>query len=176
MNIALVGISGVGKTTLLKGAANVRPFLHLEASKLIKEEIALSKQKFEIADNLRSAEVVGNQSALLKAFHRRTDREAGLVVLDGHTVLDTGSQLQRIPPSIFAEMNLHSLLFLQDDPEAIRHRRSADIARVRPKRSTDEIRHLQEVAILTAADIALKLAIPLHVVTHEDALRILVTL
>jgi adenylate kinase len=143
------------------------PFLHLEASKLIKDELALVQQQVQTSEELRTGAVLDNQELLVRAFHRNASGHEGLVVLDGHTVVDTGSGLQRIPASVFAEMNVRSILFLQDDPEAICSRRAADTLRTRPLRTVQEIAHHQQVAILAAAEISLKLAIPLHVVNSR---------
>lgn len=171
MTIAFVGISGAGKSTFLKIAMGTTPFLHLEASKLIKEEIALVQQQVQSSEELRTGAVLNNQELLVQAFHRNASGHEGLIVLDGHTVVDTGAGLQRIPASVFAEMNVRSILFLQDDPEVIRSRRAADTIRIRPERSAQEIKTHQQEAMLAAADIALELGIPLQVVTHTLATR-----
>lgn len=169
MTIAFVGISGVGKSTFLKAALGTTPFLHLQASKLIKEELALVQRQVQTSEELRTGAVLDNQELLLRAFHRNACGHEGLVVLDGHTVVDTGSSLQRIPASVFAEMKVRSILFLQDDPEVIRSRRAADTTRDRPESSAQEIKMHQQEAMLAAADIALVLGIPLQVVTHTLA-------
>jgi Archaeal adenylate kinase len=169
MTIAFVGISGVGKSTFLKTAMGTTPFLHLEASKLIKEELALAQQRVQSSEELRTGAVLDNQELLIRAFRRNATGHEGLVVLDGHTVVDTGSGLQRIPASVFGAMNVRSILFLQDDSEVIRSRRAIDTTRVRPERSAREIRRHQQEALLAAADIALELDIPLQVVTRGTA-------
>ncbi|MES0826585.1 ATP-binding protein [Ruegeria sp. SCP11] len=169
MTIAFVGVSGVGKSTFLQTAMVATPFMHLEASKLIKEELALVEQRVQTSEELRTGAVLENQRLLVRAFHRCTAGYEGLVVLDGHTVVDAGLGLQMIPASVFAEMNMQSILFLQDDPEEICARRHGDTARVRPKRSPQEIEHYQQEAMLAAARIALELEIPLQVVTHGSA-------
>lgn len=169
MNIAFVGVSGVGKSTFLKTAMGTTPFMHLEASKLIKEELALVARQVQTSEELRTGAVLDNQELLIRAFLRNTEGQEGLVVLDGHTVVDTGSGLQRIPASVFAKMNVCLILFLQDDPEVISSRRAADTTRVRPKKPAQEINIHQQEAMLAAADIALELDVPLQVVTHAAA-------
>lgn len=169
MTIAFVGISGVGKSTFLKTALGTTPFLHLEASKLIKEELALVQREVQKSEDLRTGAVLDNQELLVRAFHRNASGHEGLVVLDGHTVVDTVTGLQRIPASVFAEMNVRLILFLQDEPEVIRSRRAADTTRVRPERSAQEIKTHQQEAILAAADISLEIGIPLRFVTHGAA-------
>lgn len=68
MTIAFVGISGVGKSTFLKTVMSTTPFLHLEASKLIKEELALVQQQIQTSEELRTGAVLGNQELLVRAF------------------------------------------------------------------------------------------------------------
>ncbi|MEQ6249885.1 AAA family ATPase [Sulfitobacter sp. HNIBRBA3233] len=167
--IAFVGISGIGKSTFLKAVVDETPFLHLEASNLIKDELSLVRQQTHSSEDLRIGAVLDNQTLLIRAFKRHTAGQNGLVILDGHTVVDTGSGLLNIPASVFGEMNVQAILFLQDDPEAIQSRRAADTSRVRPVRTAEEIQSHQQAALLSAADIALELSIPLHVVTHSSA-------
>ncbi|WP_171230063.1 AAA family ATPase [Ruegeria sp. HKCCA4008] len=166
--IAFVGLSGVGKSTFLKAAMGKTSFLHLEASKLIKEELKLRLFQNQSSEDLRTGAVLDNQELLLRAFHRNVAGQEELVVLDGHTVVDTGSGLQRLPASVFDEMEVKSIFFLQDDPGSILSRRANDTSRIRPERTIQEIANHQQVAILTAADIALSLAIPMHLVTHDQ--------
>lgn len=169
MTVALVGISGVGKTTFLKTAMSATPFLHLEASKLIKEEIALLKKQVQTSEELRIGAIMDNQKLLVKAFRRKTVDCYDRVVLDAHTVVDTGNSLEKIPASVFLALNVKSILFLQDDPKTIRARREADKSRKRPQRTVDEIEHHQQMAILAAANVALELEISLHVITSRQA-------
>ena len=169
MTIAFVGVSGVGKSTFLKTLMGRMSFLHLEAGKLIKEELALVQHQVQTSEELRTGAVLDNQDLLVRAFLRKISGHEGLVVLDGHTVVDTGFGIQRIPASIFRKMNVRSILFLQDDPTVIRSRRVDDTKRVRPERSAQELKHHQHEAMLSAADIALELDIPLQVVTHATA-------
>ncbi len=164
--IAFVGISGVGKSTFLNNVSDRSAFVHLEASKLIKEEMALTQQTSQSSEELRTGAVLDNQELLARAFRRNIAETNMPIILDGHTIVDTGSGLLKIPASVFAEMNLNSIVFLQDHAQAIWARRNADHSRTRPRRTIEELADHQRQALLAASDIALELGVPLHVVTH----------
>jgi ABC-type dipeptide/oligopeptide/nickel transport system ATPase component len=98
--VALVGISGVGKSTLLRAAAETIQFQHLQASALIKA--AKEKQTAEtvVTDDLRTADITDNQALLVQGFSDARDPSKTLIVLDGHTVIDTPNGLVTIEPRI----------------------------------------------------------------------------
>ncbi len=165
--IALVGISGVGKSTFLRRLAREVSFTHLEASRLLKEEVQLLNATRLTSEDLRLGAVLDNQNLLNCAFDRHVEKLDGLVVLDGHTVIDTGAGLQEVPASVFDKMCLDEFFFLQDDPCEIFSRRKADTTRDRPDRSIDEVAEHQERAILVTAQIARDLRIPCTIVSHN---------
>jgi adenylate kinase len=163
--IALVGISGVGKSTLLRAAAETVRFQHLQASALIKA--AKEKQTTEavVTDELRTADITDNQALLVKGFNQARAPDSHLIILDGHTVIDTPNGLTTIEPSVFAALGVTEFIFIADDPEAIHTRRVNDSSRNRPNRSARELALHQEHALLAACNAALSLAVPLHLYT-----------
>lgn len=171
--IAVVGISGVGKSTMLRTAVASIPFQHLQASALIKEAKELQSSGTVATDDLRTKDITDNQALLIKGFSNRRDPVAALIVIDGHTIIDAPSGLIIIEPSVFAAMGVTEFIFIADDPMAILSRRANDKSRNRPERSTIELAHHQEQAVLAAFSAALNLAVPLHIFTSGqiEALR-----
>lgn len=163
--IALVGISGVGKSTLLRTAAAFVPFQHLQASALIKEAKELLSSDAVVTDDLRTADITHNQALLVKGFSNARNPAERLIVLDGHTVIDTPAGLITIEPSVFSALGVTEFIFVADDPKSILSRRANDQSRNRPERSVLELAHHQEQAVLTAFAAALKLRTPLHILT-----------
>lgn len=164
--VALVGISGVGKSTFLRRLSKEISFTHLEASTLLKEEVQLRQATKPTSEDLRLGAVLDNQNLLNCAFDRHVNDLDGLVVLDGHTIIDTGAELQEVPVSVFEKMHLDAFFFLQDDPCKILSRREADSTRNRPERNIDEITEHQSKAILTTARIAHAMRIPCTILSH----------
>jgi adenylate kinase len=73
--IAVLGISGVGKSTLVAKAAGQKGLLHLKASDLIKARLARPQS----SEQLRQGPVLNNQARMLAEFANRiaaTDHSA----------------------------------------------------------------------------------------------------
>jgi adenylate kinase len=164
--VAVVGLSGVGKSTALEAAHASLAFEHLQASALIKAERERWRQAKIDHDALREANINDNQALLVGGF-RHTAPKAGLVILDGHTVIDTPDGLVEIEPKVFRMLGVSRFVVLTEEPEEIYRRRSADPGRKRPMRSVDELRQQQERSILVAHRAALDLRVPLVVLVCQ---------
>lgn len=158
--VAVVGISGVGKSTALARAQVSLTFTHLQASALIKAEHELRQQKFVDHDTLREANIDDNQTLLIDGFHRAVP-DSGLVVLDGHTIIDTPIGLVEVESSVFRQIGASRIIVLTEEPEKIWQRRPSDSQRMRPMRSIDELRRQQDCSLVAARRAALELRIPL---------------
>lgn len=166
MVIALAGLSGVGKSTLLENARRRLVFEHLQASDLIKAE----KQEHQgkpVAHDLREGNIDDNQALLISGFMRRAPEE-GLIVLDGHTIIDTPDGLVEISPSVFSAIDVSRFVVLVDDAEKIALRRLSDTRRARPSRSPQELAEHQERSVLAAYRAALALRVPLFIVPLNE--------
>lgn len=159
--VAVAGLSGVGKSTLLTRLKSAIPMQVLQASALIKEARTLRDGQNLTLDALRGADLDENQKLLAQGFARRVDRAAPLVVLDCHTIIETPSGIVRIDPRVFAPMNVRAMVFLEDEPEQIARRRRNDTTRRRP--SAQNLGSVQAEAMQQACTIAAELSIPLFV-------------
>lgn len=165
--IALAGLSGVGKSTLLDSARLTLVFEHLQASDLIKAERQERQGKHVAHDLLREGNIDDNQALLISGFMRRAPEE-GLIVLDGHTIIDTPDGLVEISPSVFSAIDVSRFVVLVDDVEKIELRRLSDTRRTRPVRSHEELAEHQERSVLAAYRAALALSVPLFVVPLNE--------
>lgn len=166
--IAIVGLSGVGKSTLLKGIAARVPIQHLQASALIKQAREELSKVSVSADQLRHANIADNQALLIQGFKRAMDPTAHVVVLDGHTIIDTPSGLVRIEPDVFSQVGVQQFVFLAAPPALIYARRAGDATRTRPARTEEELREHQHQALLSAFESAQHLDVPLTVITANQ--------
>ena len=158
--VALVGVSGVGKSRALAHARTSGEFEHLQASTLIRAERERRRQSAIGHDALREANIDDNQALLVEGF-RHAAPEAGLVILDGHTIIDTPDGLVEIEPNVFRMLEVSRFVVLTDGPEEIYRRRFADPERKRPVRSVDELREQQERSVIVAYRAALELGVPM---------------
>ena len=171
--IALVGLSGVGKSTLLHALREHIAFQHLQASVLIRATRETLTSAPVAADDLRHADITDNQALLIEGFKIARSADASLVVLDGHTVVDTPLGLVEIAPEVFGALGVSSFIFVVDDAEVIFQRRRADKSRERPDRSPKELDHQQTQALLATFRAARALCVPLHIFStgHVDQIR-----
>lgn len=166
--IALVGLSGVGKTTSLRSFGQDLSFQHLQASALIRDQIKQQSEAALSADALRLGDIDENQRLLVVGFHAVHRSELDLIVLDGHTVIDTPNGLTEISSSVFSDIGVTEFVFIAEEPSIIFERRLNDVSRSRPVRSAEELRTHQEVALLTAFKSALTLQKPLTILFGSE--------
>ena len=166
--IALLGLSGVGKTTMLNRLSGQIAFTHLEASRLIKAEQARRSIAAQSSEVLRTGPVLDNQALLVAGFKYEARSIDGPIVFDGHSVIDGGNGLIKIPADVFASLELQAMCILQAAPAAILARRQGDTARPRPARLVEALAEHQEKAIEVARAIAEQLNLPFSLLGNED--------
>lgn len=152
--VALLGLSGVGKSTLIGQVAERTPLLHLQASSLIKAEQQHRAKTPDTSEALRTGPVLDNQALMIAAFDRLTRATTLPVVFDGHSLIDGRDGLLEIPSSVFSALGLDAIGFLDADPAAIFERRCRDAGRERPARDAATLAHHQGLAEAAARRIA----------------------
>lgn len=170
--IALLGLSGVGKTTMLSRLSGRVAFTHLEASRLIKAEQARRSIAAQSSEALRTGPVLDNQVLLVAGFKYEARRVDGPIVFDGHSVVDGGNGLIRIPPDVFASLELHAICVLHAPPTEIITRRLGDTGRLRPAQSAATLAEHQNEAIEVAQEIAEQLNLPFSLLSTADEAKL----
>lgn len=163
--VAFTGISGVGKTTFLKKLVKRMSFQHLTGGSLI----AAARQTDENQrDAMRHADLEENQQLLIHGFFATRDPQVGLVMMDGHVVIDNGDNLTALPSTIFRALGTSLMVHLEADPALIERNRSQDTGRSRPKYDFETLNQHQSTSRKHAASIARDLGIGFHILTHSD--------
>jgi adenylate kinase len=163
----VVGLSGVGKSTLIRRIGESVDVVHLEASTLIKSELLQQRQSLT-SDQLRRGDIARNQELLIAGFQRATaDCQVDRIILDGHVLVDTDSGVIDIPSSVFDRLGITSFCFVHAEPEEIVRRRLADQTRMRPHREVSDISAQQDLGLIVCARIARDLKVPIVVITAE---------
>ena len=167
--IALLGLSGVGKSTMLGALATQLTFTHLEASRLIRAEQARRSLAPQSSEALRIGSVLDNQALLIAGFEHEAALTDLPIIFDGHSVIDGREDLIEIPAEVFAALGLDAICFLRAEPSDILARRQNDTARLRPARTVEALGEHQEQAIAVAMTIADRLDCPFSLITNEDS-------
>lgn len=166
--IAVLGLSGVGKSTLIARIRETLPLMHLQASELIKAEQAHRATNPDSSEALRTGAVIDNQVLLIAAFQREAEATDLPIVFDGHSVIDGHEGLIEIPSSVFSALRLDAICFLADDPSVIADRRRTDLNRERPYREIATLRRHQDVSEATARRIATEVKLPFYYITGPN--------
>ncbi|WP_375459215.1 ATP-binding protein [uncultured Enterovirga sp.] len=166
--VALVGLSGVGKSTLVRRLVEQIPLLHLQASDLIKAEQARRQTTASSSEELRTGPVLDNQQLLIDGFARASASVDGLVLFDGHAVIFGDASVTDVPSSVFAALTCEQILMIWAEPGAILQRRLNDTRRIRPELDAGLLEQQQRRAGEAAARIASELGIPFACFSSED--------
>lgn len=154
MNIFVAGIHGVGKSYLASRVPADFGLMHTSASKLIKEERALTNWSHD----KRVSDADGNQIALAAAVKRHNDAGTRLL-LDGHFVLlDTQGEFLHLDSQVFKSLNLDGVILIEAGPQTIASRlqdRDSRLANI------DHLEKFIHIERSHAQDVCEKLEIPL---------------
>jgi adenylate kinase len=120
------------------------------------------------SEDLRLGAVHDNQKLLVSEFRSATRGNEGLTILDAHLLIDGRDGLIEIPTTVFRELEITKIIFLQAPASEIASRRSNDDFRVRPARSIEELRQHQSYELSLSSALCLELGIPLIVVCSNN--------
>ena len=154
MRIALLGLSGVGKSTLIGRLRQSVQIVHLQASALIKAEQAYRAQHADSSEALRLGAVMDNQDLMIAAYRREAQATTLPIIFDGHNVIDGRDGLVEIPTSVFRALDLNVICYLSANPEWIAERRQVDVGRARPARDAVTLAEHQRIACTAAERVA----------------------
>lgn len=166
--VAVVGLSGVGKTSLITRIASELPLKHIQASTIIKQEQAMRQTEALTSEQLRLGDVLQNQFLLIDGFHRAIGGTDKLIVLDGHVLIDGRDGVVEVPTDVFRRIGCQQFLIIEDEANRIYERRRSDSSRSRPVRSLAELCDQQRHSTQWAKQIASELCIRCSVLRPSD--------
>jgi adenylate kinase len=171
--VFVCGISGVGKTHLIR---QVLPELPEAVSWTASEIIGEARQNAdpEYLRTLPAQELVRSQELLVRGFRARLDTTAAaLVLLDGHTVLDTDEGFFDIDVAVIRRLDPTALIHVEDHVAHILERRTADARKPRPARTAQQLDDYQDRSRAVCARFAQTLNRPLLTIYSDDAVGFL---
>lgn len=166
--IAIFGISGVGKTTLIQKLCQDNPnYVHLQAGTLIRRALKnIPRDQLRITS---SEQIIKNQYLLIDEFWKEIEEQKHInVIFDGHSIIDNNQGIIQIPSDVIKGLKPKKIVFIEDNPEAIFDRKMMDHTRDRSGISPDILREQQDKALTQAKIYADELSLPFHSVTPEN--------
>lgn len=174
--IAIFGVSGVGKTTLIRQfIGDGREYAHLQAGTLIKRALKTIPR-----DQLRVAtpdQIIKNQFLLIDEFWKEIEEyKYSTVIFDGHSIVDNNQEIIKIPTNVIKGLKPQEIIFVEDEPKYIHERRTGDQSRQRADISIAEIEKHQDLAKRQAESYAHEIGIPFGAVKagNLDTLKLLI--
>ena len=166
--IAVFGVSGVGKSTLINSFIELNPsWAHLQAGDLIRTELKnVDRDKLRLKGN---EAILKNQYLMIDAFWKEVEaKNLSKIIFDGHSIIDTGDGVVEIPVEVIKAIKPTKILFIQVDGEIVLNRRSQDSSRDRPILSKEQIEVQQEYALKQADMYSKALSIPISIITNPE--------
>jgi len=166
--ILVCGVAGVGKTRLIRAVIRQSTdVVTWSAGEIIAE--ARHVTDAEVLRKLPEAEMERSQELLVNGYEaRRSVTPNVLILLDGHSVIDTDGGLFEIAINVVGRLGVTGLIHVRETVEKILAHRRDDATRVRPERSALEIEHYQSRSIKQCEIYSVALQLPLYQVQSGD--------
>lgn len=171
---AVVGVSGVGKSSAIDRIKTRVPLLHIQASGLLKKAFA-KRGLAPSSEDLRFGAVTSNQALLIEEFEAELSEVTDVskpVVLDCHVVIEGSGEVVNIGADVFRGLRVSRFIFLEDTPGELAARRRRDQSRLRNELSLAELKELQDLSRARAQTIAHELGVPFFKSSSQDSIRL----
>jgi adenylate kinase len=167
--IVVTGIPGVGKTTVMKRAAEGMDIQFVTFGTVmvdIAQELGFVKDR----DDMRKLSLVQQKELQIKSAEKVSSM--GNVILDTHCTIKTPKgYMPGLPEWVVKKLNPSTIVLVEADPEEIFHRRASDLTRNRDPDSIEQIDEHQQINRSAAmAYAALSGATVKIVFNHDNAI------
>lgn len=153
--IALMGISGTGKSTLLDSLPLQQAYHVVSASELIKQQINRQSSIEVSSEQMRISATRDMQELLMEAVKLEKQYTTLPIILDCHALIDKGDHIDTVPVYVFEKIGISQIIHLVVSPRDIWSRRKDDKTRTRPEISVEELADHQNKSIAHARAISM---------------------
>lgn len=153
--IAFMGVSGAGKSYLLKNLPSRYSFHVVTASELIKRQIKSRESLSVSSEQMRLSATNDMQALLIEAVIIERQTAKFPIILDCHAVIDKGDYLDPVPTDVFEKIGVLRVIHLVVSPSEIWSRRRGDNSRTRPEINVERLAQHQNSSIAHARAISL---------------------
>lgn len=168
LRAVVVGIPGVGKTTVLDGLEKVIRGIKVVNFGTVMLEQAMRKKLVKDRDELRRLPVEKQRE--LQAFAaRRIARMKGKIVVDTHLFIRTGDGFwPGLPFSVLSLLRPTHLFLIEADPSEITSRRERDKVRYRDIVSLEQIEQELSIARAFLATCSVLTGAPMMIIKNHE--------
>lgn len=167
----IVGIPGVGKTTVITRAAEVlnerRKTTVVVFGTLMFEEA--KKKGLKSRDEMRRLPVEDQRRFQEMAAQRIADMKDGVVIVDTHLFINTSEgYYPGLPMRLLSIMKPTNMIMVAADPNEIADRRKADDTRQRDIISPENIQKELDISRMMVASCSILTGAPFAIITNAD--------
>lgn len=167
--VAVFGLSGVGKSTLIKNVLENRSdFVRVSGGNLINNY--LSTQNRDQLRKLTKSKVLNNQEVLISNFIETKKTLKGKhIIFDGHCLIKNGEALTEIPTEVVKRISPNIIIFIDGTAEEVIKRRREDS--LRPNREIETASQIDENRFLQksiCSKYSSELSIPLEIIYTSE--------
>jgi adenylate kinase len=168
----IVGIPGVGKTTVISRAAellNQKTKATVVVFGTLMFEEAKTKMGVRHRDEMRSMPVVEQRRLQEMAAQRIADMKDDIVLVDTHLFINTSEgYYPGLPMRLLNIMNPTNLVMVAAEPQEIADRRKADQTRQRDIISADNIQKELDISRVMVASCSILTGAPFAIIMNND--------
>jgi adenylate kinase len=165
--LVVMGLPGVGKSSILKGALEGRDIKVINYG-----DVAIDVAKRRKLSTDRDALI----SLPVKEHLDLQDAVVAQLKDTPKTILDTHAVLKRRPsgyipgltPSLFKKVTIDALVFIDAPSDEIAKRRQADPARTRPAMSAEELDEIRRFSLSAISVYSASTGAPIYVITNRE--------
>lgn len=152
--IAFMGVSGAGKSYLLKSLSLRCSYHVVTASELIKRQINNRDSMSISSEQMRLSATNDMQALLVESLKIERQTAKFPIILDCHGMIDKGDHLDPVPISVFEDIGVLRIIHLVVSPGEIWSRRRDDNFRIRPEISIEQLAYHQSRSVAHARAIS----------------------
>jgi len=166
---AIVGVSGVGKSTFTKALKERGTINVFSASNLIKLSKAESNDREVEHDKLRLGNIDDNQIHLISGYNKIRLESTGNIIIEAHAIIDTPSGLSKISSEVFSALSISHIFHLYVPADRIFEFRKHDHGRNRPRLSIADINEHQDISLSHSSQVSHDLGVPMTVINQSHS-------
>lgn len=170
--VIVVGVPGVGKTTVMSGFIERLKGKGVEAKVVVYGTVMLEgarKLGIEERDELRKMNLDEMRKIQLEAASKIGRMGSDMLIIDTHLVVRTREgYLPGLPSQVVKELRPTNVVLITAPPEEVRERRASDKSRRRDMITLEEIKEEIDISLNYLSAVSNEFGVPVMIVKNEE--------